>query len=149
MAASYLFYFTNLCPFADPIDRMRVWLFFLYLCSFILIRLPFYVHIMVTLSSLYVVCQTCLGLPSCCYLLEGYFEFFSSMAASFEFSYLCATISSPLAFFSFGRVSLTVGSSSYILPSCRAAASPWFSRSGMPPMRFVALLPLVMRLYFG
>ena len=77
-----------------------------------------------TFISMYVVCQTCLGLPSCCYLLEGSFEFFSSLAAAFEFSYLCATISSPLAFCSFGRVSLTVGSSSYILPSCLAAASP-------------------------
>ena len=27
------FYFTDLCPFADPIDRMRVWLFFL-VCLF-------------------------------------------------------------------------------------------------------------------
>ena len=40
MAAYYFFYFTVLCPFVDPFDRMWVWLFFFYLCRLILIRLP-------------------------------------------------------------------------------------------------------------
>ena len=67
MPAWYFFYFTDLCPFANPIDRMQFWLFFLYLCRLILLRWPLSVHTMVTLSSLFAVSHTCLGLPSCCY----------------------------------------------------------------------------------
>ena len=45
MATSYFFYFTDLCPFADPFDRMWVWLFFLYLCRLLIICLPLTVHV--------------------------------------------------------------------------------------------------------
>ena len=79
------------------------------------------------MSSLYAVSQTCLGLPSCCYSLVGSFEFFIR-GGLFRDLFLCATISSPLAFFSFGRVSSTLGSSSYLLPSCLVAASHGFSQ---------------------
>ena len=52
------------------------------------------------------------------------------------FLYLCATISSPLSFFSFGLVSSVLVPSSFHLPSCLAAASqivlsPWHTTSAV------------------
>ena len=40
MASGYFFYFADLCPFADPFDRVQVLLFFLYLCRLLIVRLP-------------------------------------------------------------------------------------------------------------
>ena len=79
------------------------------------------------MSSLYAVSRTCLGLPSCCYSFVGSFEFFI-LGSLFGDFFVCATISSPLAFFSFGHVSSTLGSSSSLLPSCLAVASHGFSQ---------------------
>ena len=128
---------------------MRVWLFFLYLCCLIIFHLPLTVHVQVTLSSLYAVFQTCLGLPSCCYSFVSSFKFFILGGLFCDF-FLCATISSPLAFFSFGRVSSTLGSSSSLLPSCLAAASHGFSQwhptyavCGPPPSSHAALIRLL------
>ena len=73
--------------FADPDDRMRIWLFFLYLCQHI-IRLPLSVQIMIALSSMYVVSQACHGLPSCCYSLAGSFESLFTYAPQSHHLYL-------------------------------------------------------------
>ena len=136
MAACYFFSFTDLCPFADPFDRMRAWLFFLYLCRLIIIRLPLPVHVKVTLSSFYAVSQTCLGLPSCCYSFVGSFEF-SSLAASFViYSYAPLSLRLSLSF----RLGVCARLWGLPLPSCLLVLPlpPMVSHSGIPPMRFVA-----------
>ena len=62
--------------------------------------------------------------------------------------FICATISSPLVFFSLGRVCSPLGSSSSLLPSCIATVSHGFL---LWPTTYAVrgLFPLVMRLYFG
>ena len=62
--------------------------------------------------------------------------------------FVCATISSPLVFFSLGRVCSPLGSFSSLLPSCIATVSHGFL---LWPTTYAVrgLFPLVMRLYFG
>ena len=80
-------------------------------------------------------------------LIRGLFRVFF-LGGLFRELFLCATISSPLAFFSFGRVCYPLGSSSSLLPSCLAPASHGFLQ-WYPTYAVRGLLPLVMRLCFG
>ena len=81
------------------------------------------------------------------FLLCGLFRVFL-LGGLFSDLFVCATISSPLVFFSFGRVCSPLWSSSSLLPSCLATASHgfllWLSTYAVR-----GLLPLVMRLCFG
>ena len=81
------------------------------------------------------------------FLLRGLFRVFL-LGGLFRDLFLCATISSPLAFFSFGRVCSPLGSSLSLLPSCLATASHGFLL-WHPTYAVRGLLPLVKRLYFG
>ena len=70
------------------------------------------------------------------FLLRGFFHVFL-LEGLFSGLFVCATISSPLNFFSLGRVCSPLGSYSPLLPSCLATASHGFN-CGLPPMRCVA-----------
>ena len=145
MAAYYFFYFTILCPFADPFDRMRVWLFFLYLCRLILLSLPLPVlvgSLVIVLCGLSHMSWTSLLL----FLLRGFFRVFL-LDGLFSGLFVCHTISSPLTFFSLGRVGSPLGSSSPLLPSCLPTASHGFLL-WLPADAVRGLFPLVMRLSF-
>ena len=81
------------------------------------------------------------------FLLRGLFRVFL-LGGLFSELFVCAIISSPLDFFSLGRVCSPLGSSSSFLPSCLATASHGFLL-WLPTYAVSGLLPLVMRLYFG
>ena len=89
---------------------------------------------------------TCLGLPSCCSYFVGYFMF-SSLAASLG-DCSSAPLSTPLNFFSLGRVCSPLWFYSPLLPSCLATASHGFLL-WLTAYAVRGLFPLVMRLSFG
>ena len=136
MAACYFFYFTILCPFADPFCS-NAGLAFLPLSlqthyySFASSR-----SCWVTLSSFYAVSPPCLGLPSCGSYFVGSFVF-SSLTAS-----LVDCSSAPLSLrlsnsFRLGVCALLWG---LPRPSCLLVLPlpPMVSYCGLPPMRCVA-----------
>ena len=112
---------------------------FLFVCLF-----PFWLgHLVILLCGLSHMSWTSLLL----FLLCGFFHVFL-LDGLFSGLLVCSTISSPLAFFSLGRVCSPLGSSSPLLPSCLATASHGFLL-WLPAYAVCGLLPLVMRLSFG
>ena len=112
---------------------------FLFVCLF-----PFWLgHLVILLCGLSHMSWTSLLL----FLLRGFFHVFL-LDGLFCGLLVCPTISSPLTFFSLGRVCSPLGSSSPLLPSCLATAPHGFLL-WLTAYAVHGLLPLVMRLSFG
>ena len=112
---------------------------FLFVCLF-----PFWLgHLVILLCGLSHMSWTFFLL----FLLRGFFHVFL-LDGLFSELLVCSTFSSPLAFFSLGRVCSPLWSSSPILPSCLATASHGFFL-WLTAYAVRGLFPLVMRLSFG